>query len=228
MSKPIWEPPKFDAKSSWEAFLAQFEIAARMNGWNDEQKAQFLATSLHGNATLILSNMSRSDRKDYAKLVMALTSRFGITHQSDLTRVKLKTRIKKREESLPELAESVECLTRKAYPDASNDLQDILARHHFIDALYEEDLRLRVRPARPPSLQVALETALELQSFQLASRHRTRTFRGAVGNVRLAEETGASNQGGARCESKLDELNNVITRLLKEIKVGSCGRFSNN
>ena len=231
MSKPVREPPKFDGKSSWEAFLAQFEIAARMNGWNDEQKAQFLATSLYGNATLILSNMSWSDREDYAKLVMALTSRFGLTHQSDLARAKLKTRIKKREESLPELAESVESLARKAYPDASNDLQDILARDHFIDALYEEDLRLRVRQARPPSLQVALETALELESFQLASRHRTRMFRGAVGNVRLAEETGdelPSNQGGARCESKLDELNNLMTRWLKEIKAGSCGRFSNN
>ncbi len=101
--------------------------------------------SLHGNATSILSNMSRSDREDYAKLVMALTSRFGITHQSDLARGKLKTRIKKREESLPELADSVESLTRKAYPDALNDLQDILARDNFIDALYQEDLRLRVR-----------------------------------------------------------------------------------
>ena len=67
MSKPIREPPKFDGKSSWEPFLAQFEIAARMNGWNDEQKAQFLATSLLGNATLILSNMSRSDREDYTQ-----------------------------------------------------------------------------------------------------------------------------------------------------------------
>ena len=81
----------------------------------------------------------------------------------------------------------MECLTtRKAYPDASNDLQDILARDNFIDALYEEDLRLRVRQARPPSLQVTLETALELESFQLARRHRTRMFQGAVGNVRLA------------------------------------------
>ena len=66
----------------------------------------------------------------------------------------------------------MECLTRKAYPDASSDLQDILAKDHFIDASYEEVLRLRVRQARPPSLQVALETALELESFQLASRHR--------------------------------------------------------
>ncbi len=32
MSKPIREPSKFDGKSSWEPFLPQFEIAARMNG----------------------------------------------------------------------------------------------------------------------------------------------------------------------------------------------------
>ncbi len=47
-------------------------------------------------------------------------------------------------------------------------------------------------------------------------------FRGAVGNVRLAEETGDElplNQGGARCESKLDELNNLMTRLLKKSKL---------
>ena len=151
MSKPVQELPKFDGKGSWEAFLAQFEIAAQMNGWNDEQKALFLATSLHGNATLILSNMSRNDRQDYAKLVTALTTRFGITHQADLARAKLKTRVKRREESLPELAESVEGLTRKAYPDASSDLQDVLARDHFIDALYEEDLRLRVRQTTIPT-----------------------------------------------------------------------------
>ena len=69
--KPVQEPQKYDGKSSWEAFLVHFEIAAKLNGWN-EQKALFLATSLHGNATL--------------------SSRFGITHQSDLARAKLKTR----------------------------------------------------------------------------------------------------------------------------------------
>ena len=58
---------------------------------------------------------------------------------------------------------------RKAYPDASTELQDVLARDHFIDALYEEDLRLRIRQARTQSLQVALETALGVESFQLAN-----------------------------------------------------------
>ena len=37
---------------------------------------------------------------------------------------------------MPELAEYVETLTRAAYPDASAELQDIMARDNFIDALY--------------------------------------------------------------------------------------------
>ena len=130
----------------------QFEIAGKLNGLNDEQKALFLATSLYRNATMIPSNISGNEQGDYAKLVAALSSHFGIMHQSDLARAKLKTRIKRREESLPELAESMETLTMKACPDALTELQDILARDHFIDALYEDDLRLRIRQAPPQSL----------------------------------------------------------------------------
>ena len=122
---------------------------------------------------------------------------------------------------------------RKAYPDASKELQDVLATDHFIDALYKEDLRLRIRQARPQSLQVALETALELESFQLASRHRTRMLRGAVGNVkRINEETVQntflSDERGVDAELKLNELNGLITELLKLRKAESRDLSSGN
>ena len=73
--KPIQQPLKYDRKTSWEAFCAQFDIAACMNGWNDEDKAAFLATSLQGNATLVLSNLLEQDRRNYKLLVAASTSR---------------------------------------------------------------------------------------------------------------------------------------------------------
>ena len=182
--KPILQPPKYDGKTSWQAFCAQSDIAARMNGWNDEDKAAFFATSLQGNATLVLSNLSEQDRRNYKLLVAALTSRFGVTHQSELARAKLKNRVKRRDETLPELVEGIESLTRAAYPDASQELQDVLARDHFIDALTDEDLRLRIRQAKPQSLQEALEIALELESFQLASKHRNRLSSGPIGHLR--------------------------------------------
>ena len=63
---------------------------------------------------------------------------------------------------MPELAEYVETLTRAAYPDASPELQDIMARDNFTDALTEDEVRLKIRQSRPPSLQAALESAFEL------------------------------------------------------------------
>ena len=46
--RPIQKPPSFDGKSRWEPYIAQFEIVAGMNQWNDEQKESYLATSLKG------------------------------------------------------------------------------------------------------------------------------------------------------------------------------------
>lgn len=60
----------------------------------------------------------------------------------------------------------IESLTRTAYSDTTPELQDVLARDHFVDALCQKYLWLRIRHARPKSLQAALEIALELESFQ--------------------------------------------------------------
>ena len=167
--KPVQPSPKFSGKTSWEVFQAQFNIAAEMNGWQDDDKAVFLATALEGRAAMVLGSLSDKERRDYNKLVTALTVRFGMAHQSEWAPAKLKCRSRGKEESMPELAESVETLTRAAYLDASSDLQDTIAKDNFIDALLDEDIRLKVRQARPQSLQAALENALELESFQLDS-----------------------------------------------------------
>ena len=155
--KPIQAVPKFDGKSSWEVFKVQFDIAAEINGWQENDKAVFLATALEGKAALVLGNLSSVERRDYKVLVSALTTRFGMAHQSELARAKLKCKTKTKEESMPELAEYVETLTRAAYSDASAELQDIMARDNFIDALPDDDVRLKIHQSRPPSLQAALE-----------------------------------------------------------------------
>ena len=63
--------------------------------------------------------------------------------------------------------------------------------HHnqFIDSLTDEEVRLKVRQNHPSSLKEALQCALELESYQLASRQR----RGA-GAVWEAQLEANSNQ----------------------------------
>ena len=68
--------------------------------------------------------------------------RVGSTDQPDL---KLRIRIQKRDESLPELAKDVERLTRQAYPDASAEMLEVLSKDPIIDARTDEDFRLRLR-----------------------------------------------------------------------------------
>ena len=51
---------------------------------------------------------------------------------------------------------------------------EVLAKDQFVDSLPEEDMRLRIRQHRPATLRADLEMALELESYQLASKQKAR------------------------------------------------------
>lgn len=173
------KPAPFDGKTPWDAYRAQFELLARINSWSMEEKATYLAISLRGAAATVLTTLSFEKQQNYESLVAALSSRFGSEHQSELNRVRLRTRSRRREETLPELAEDVERLVRLAYPEAAEPMVELLAKDQFVDALPEEDMRLRIHQNKPVTLQDALRIALELESYQLASKQRAKFVREA-------------------------------------------------
>ena len=63
--RPVQKPPSFDGKSQWEPYVAEFEIVAGMNQWNNEQKGNYLATSLKGSALSLLGNLPSDTRQNY-------------------------------------------------------------------------------------------------------------------------------------------------------------------
>ena len=170
--RPVQRPTIFEGRSSWEAYMTQFEIVAEINQWDDPDKAAFLATSLRGPALTVLSNLPSESRIHYPSLVAALESRFGNKRQTEVHRMKLRNRARRRDETLPELADDIERLARLAYPEAPVEVLETLTKDQFIDALNDDETRLRVAPARPTSLRAALGTALEIESFSLAARRR--------------------------------------------------------
>ena len=90
---------------------------------------------MRGSALTVLTNLPEEQRGDFTALITALKNRFGNNHQAELNRAHLRSRTKKRDESLPELAEDVEQLTRLAYPEAAETMIVVLAKDQFIDAL---------------------------------------------------------------------------------------------
>ena len=57
---------------------------------------------------------------------------------------------------------------------------ELLAKDQFIDALADGDMRLQMRQSHPKSMREALQIALVLEAFQLASQQRAKPVRGAA------------------------------------------------
>ena len=182
--------------------------------------AAYLATSLKGPALNVLGNLSPERREDYHALVAALGSRFGSAHRTELSRVKFKRRVRQRDESLAALAEELERLGSLTYPEASQKLQDVLSRDQFIDVLSDEDKRLRIKQERPKSLEKALELALELESFQIASKQRLfKTSRGTKFDTEKKRSEETERKGNRTTLPKdLASMYEMMDRLEKSMR----------
>lgn len=92
----------------WDAYRAQFELLAEINCWSDTEKATYLAISLRGPAATVLTNLPPEQHLSYEALTTALETWFSTAYQVELNRMRLKSRMHRRDESLAELAEDVE------------------------------------------------------------------------------------------------------------------------
>jgi len=160
---------EYDGKVSWNAFQAQFETVARRQGWNDEEKAYQLVISLKGAAVEVLEHLTVAQMRSYTCVVRALQRRFGRRQQPEVYRAQLKTRTRRRDESLPQLAQDIEVLVRGAYPMATEETIDMLAKDSFVDALNDKQLQVHVKQAGPHNVQEALARAAEFEAFLLTA-----------------------------------------------------------
>ena len=117
----------YDGDDDLNEYLAQFEILAEINNWEYIAKSLYLAGSLKGGASALPNALDRDQRRDYDSLVRVLKNRYGSAERSELHRAKLQTRIRGKDETLPELAPSIKKLTRLAYPIAHSTLINFLS-----------------------------------------------------------------------------------------------------
>ena len=96
-------------------------------------------------------------------------------------------------------------MTRRAYPKANSDLLELLAIDHFIDAIPDTDIRLRLREVGPKSIAEAERIAVRLDAHKTADRSRGKP---SVRSVQT-EET--------KTEQKLNELSEQMKKLMKDM-----------
>ena len=171
----------YDRKSSWKDYHVQFEMVASLNGWDEDTKALELATSLRESAQGILTDLEPEKRFDYHSLVSALSARFESDNQADVYLAHLRTRVRAKSESLPELGQEIKKLARHALPSAPSEVREWLALTHFVDALDNEFMEYSVKQAKPRTVDDAVKAAVEIESFQLSRRAR----KASQGNIHI-------------------------------------------
>ena len=201
-------PQIFDGSEDLDEYLTQFNIISDLNHWDYKTKSLYLASSLGGTARALLGELDPYQRRDYVKLVEILKNRFGSVNRAEVFRSKLQSKKLGKNETIPELAQSIKSLTRKAYPCASLDVVEILALDHFIDAIPSSDIRLRLREVGPKSVSEAEQIAVRLEAHRIADRNRDGH------HVRGLEP---SESRSLETNSKLTELCEKMSKLVQEM-----------
>lgn len=200
------KPQTYDGSDDLDEYLAQFNIVAELNNWSYTTKSLFLASSIVGGARAILCELDNEKRRDFDSIVYVLQNRYGSVHKAEIFRSHLQSRTLGRNETIPELAQSVRKLTRKAYPSASSEVVDLLALDYFVDAIPDTDIRLRLREVGPKSINEAERIAVRLDAHKEADKSR-----GGRNHVRnIAPEVNQTDR-------KLNELSYQMKMLTAQV-----------
>ena len=111
---------------------------------------------MRGAALLQLQNLLLGVRVKYGNLKAALCEGFVPKERRELHKAEFRARCREREERLPDLASSLQRLVGKAYLKVVTDLQDSLAKDHFIDALEDREIQMKIRESTPKTLDEAI------------------------------------------------------------------------
>ena len=138
----------------------------------------------------------------------ALKARFEPENQIQLHRAKLKSRIKRENEPLPQLAQDIRRLVRDANPGVLLEIRENMAKDSFLYALNDRDLELSVFQSQPKSLQNPLRIALETEAF-----HKSRDKRVPLRSVKQESESSLVQN-----DESVQSLQLRISKLEEELK----------
>jgi len=164
------KPEKFNGTTCFETFLVQFNNCSQFIQWNEREKLQYLRWSLTRTAAQMLW---RTEGMSFRQLVIRLRTRFGSLDMEEKYQTEIQCRRRRPDETLRELAQDIRRLMMLAYPGDRSAMAERLAKEHFLCALDDPDLELKVREKEPQDLDSALKAAQRFEVFRGAVRQRS-------------------------------------------------------
>eukprot|EP00117_Sycon_ciliatum_P016565 scpid20143/ scgid15938/ len=219
--RPAVMPEAYDGSGDWVEYIQYFDQCAQVNGWNDPQKAQYLAVRLRGGAQRFLATIPAARRAVWQHVSADLERRFAPPANERQFKAQFRTRRRKSGEDLAHLADDLRRLVVRAYPNMPGGLQDELVRDQFIEAVSPVALRVRLQENPPATVQAALEMALHLEkvwrSVDLPSEAPQRLV-GPYGESQQTQlVTAAVDVAEAPARGQTDVLERTLSSLVRTL-----------
>ena len=170
---------RFSGKESVADYFKQFELTARHNRWDDEDKVTSLLCALDGDARSILAEVDDTDQVTYDDLKRLLMKRFGPTRHPEVHEQALQDLRLTRGQSIRELSAEVNKLTKLAYPDFELPARSRLAVNAMLNAIPDKDVTFYIKDRNPASVEevCTLYERYKVLTGQSVS-HKSATIRG--------------------------------------------------
>ena len=184
----------YNGTTCLETFLAKFDNCSHYFGWDTEDQLFQLKAALDGAAGQILWDLDRAATVE--QIQRLLPCRFGNDNQAERFRAELRIRRRKRGESLQTLYQDICRLMTLAYPGPTSSLSEIVGRDAFLEALDDQQLRVRILEREPRTLDEALNAAVRLEAFdQKALEEVLSKENGSRGKTRFAKTVTQDKKG---------------------------------
>ena len=196
----ILKPAKYDGKTSFETFLAQFQNCSVYNKWTTTEELAHLRSSLEKEAGQVLSDYGIEGTNSLKNLTKVLKERFDGANQVDKFRIKVRNRQRKDGETPQCLQSDIRRLTALAFPNLDHKAREDIACDYFVDALTDPDFVLKVRKRSPKDLH----STKDVDRIRTEKKETT-TKREITGNESLERTIEALRKQNTELQDRLNK-----------------------
>lgn len=208
---------EFDGTTDVKVFLTKVEIVASIKGYEDEKKAQFLASKLLQPAFDIYMRLSAEDKKDFEKVKAELLKEFerGQLNREEAIEI-LSNRRREAGESALTFSYKLLELVKLAYSSFPDPQQKTVAKDYFMRGVH-------------PDMQIALKSLATFKDIDI-NELATETMRLELAGVK---SFGSKNGTGSKqtevnlCEVNDLAINSIAEKVIEKLNLNSPGLQQN-
>lgn len=156
----------YSGEGNWSQWIYHFESVAEVHEWDDAKKILWLKVRLTGRAQMAYQHLSDTVRGSYADSKTTLKKRFEPASQIERYWAEFENRSKRKTEGWGDYAEDLRSLVEKVYPDLQEEARVQMALSHYLRQLEQPMIAFSVKQKRPKSLEEAVSTTFEMESYQ--------------------------------------------------------------